>query len=71
MTDRSRSGARCRTLHPLNTLKGMLPRDTYGTLRYEMENLGRHLVFVDWENGMGVPVFPHEIEVVEQQQAQL
>ena len=30
MTDRSRSGARCRTLHPLNTLKGMLPRDTYG-----------------------------------------
>jgi hypothetical protein len=71
MTERSRSGARCRTLRQVNTLKGVLPRDTYGTLRYEMDNLGRRLVFVDWDNGMGVPVFPLEIEVVEQEQAEV
>jgi len=71
MMDRSRSGARCRTLRQVNTLKGILPRDTYGTLCYEMDNLGRRLVVVDWDNGLGVPVFPYEIEVMEQEQAQV
>jgi hypothetical protein len=28
-----------------------------------MENLGRHLVFVKWENGMDTPVFIDEIEL--------
>jgi len=36
---------------------------SYGTIRYEMENLDRHLVFVEWENGMSTPVFAHEIEL--------
>ena len=71
MMDRSRYGARCRTLRHLNTLEGILPRDTHGTLRYEMDNLGRRLVFVDWDNGMSPPVFPHEIEVLEQEAAQV
>ena len=71
MMDRSRSGARCRTLRHVNTVKGILPRDSYGTLRYEMDNLGRRLMFVDWDNGMRVPVFPYEIEVLEQEVAQV
>ncbi len=65
--DRSRSGVCCRTLCHLLTIEGILPRDSYGTLRYEMDNLGRHLVFVDWDNGMRVPVFPQEIEVLEKE----
>lgn len=65
MIDRSRSGSRCRTLRVVNTLEGILPRDSYGTLRYETDNLERHLIFVDWDNGMNLPVFPHEIELLE------
>ncbi len=71
MVDRSRSGAQCRTLRHLRTIEGILPRGSHGTIRYEMDNLGRRLVFVDWDNGMRVPVFPHEIEVPEQEEAQL
>jgi hypothetical protein len=43
----------------------MLPRHSHGTIRYELDNLDRRLVFVDWDNGMTVLVFPHEIEVLE------
>ncbi len=71
MVDRSRSGAQCRTLRHLRTVEGILPRGSHGTILYEMDNLGRWLVFVDWDNGMSVPVFPHEIEVPEQEAAQL
>jgi hypothetical protein len=63
--DRSRAGVRCRTRRQINTTQGYLPRDSQGTIRYEIENLGRRLVFVDWDNGMSVFVFPHEIEVLE------
>lgn len=63
MVDRTRTGKRCRTLQHLTIRDGMLRRDTYGTIRYEMENLDRRLVFVEWENGMSTPVFAHEIEL--------
>jgi hypothetical protein len=63
MVDHSHAGVRCRTIRHLNTIEGLLRRDSQGTIRYEMENLDRHLVFVDWDNGMKVPVFPHEIDV--------
>ncbi len=69
MVDRSRTGARCYTLRQINSVKGLLPRETYGTLRYEEENLGRRLVFVDWDNGMNVPVFPDEVEILETETA--
>lgn len=61
--DRSRSGWRCRTMRYLNTVEGALLRNSGGVIRYEVENLGRHLVFVNWDNGMSVSVFPHEIEI--------
>ena len=69
MVDRSRTGARCYTLRRINSVKGLLPRETYGTLRYEEENLGRRLVFVVWDNGMNVPIFPDEVEVLETETA--
>lgn len=70
MMDYSRSGARCRTRYHINAVEGVLPRHSRGTIRYELDNLGRRLVFVDWDNGMGVPVFPHEIEVLAGEMAQ-
>lgn len=62
--DRSHAGWRCRTVRHLNTVEGVLPRDSGGTIRCEVENFGRELVFVDWDNHMSVPVFPHEIEIL-------
>ena len=64
MIDRSRSGRRCRTNQLVRTVEGDLIRAATGTIRYEMENLGRSLVMVDWDKGFMVPVFPHEIELL-------
>jgi hypothetical protein len=29
-----------------------------------VDNLDRHLVFVNWDNGISVAVFPQEIEII-------
>jgi hypothetical protein len=68
MVDRTHTGKRCRTLQNLTTRDGILRRDTCGTIRYEMDNLDRRLVFVEWENGMSTPVFAHEIELCAEEQ---
>ena len=63
MIDRKQAGLRCYTRHFVRTVKGDLPRDSSGTIVYEMENLGRQLILVNWDNGISVPVFPDEIAV--------
>lgn len=63
MIDRTHAGFRCHTRHLLRTVKGDLPRGSYGTVVYEMDNLGRHLILVNWDTGISVPVFPDEIEL--------
>lgn len=62
-------GMRCRTLTLVRTVKGDLPRGSEGTVIRAMENLGRHLILVQWDVGVTVPVFPHEIIMVEEQTA--
>jgi len=63
MIDRKHAGTRCCTVRHIMTRDGLLRCDTHGTIRYEMDNLGRHLVFVEWDNGMDVFMFPEEIEI--------
>ena len=63
MIDRIHAGFRCHTRHLLRTVKGDLPRESQGTVAYEMDNLGRHLILVHWDTGISVPVFPDEIEL--------
>ena len=63
MIHRNYAGTRCRTVRYITTRDGPLRCDTRGTIRYEMDNLDRRLVFVEWDNGMSVPVFPGEIEI--------
>ena len=70
MIDRTRAGLRCRTIRFVRTVEGDLQKDAYGTIRYEIENLGRLLVLVEWDRGFTVPVFPHEMEVVNLDNAQ-
>lgn len=63
MIDRTHAGFRCNTRHLLRTVKGNLPRGSQGTVVYEMDNLGRHLILVNWDSGISVPVFPDEVEL--------
>ena len=63
MLDRTHAGFRCHTLQPLRTVQGDLPRGSQGTVAYEMDNIGRHLLFVNWDQGFSVPVFPDEVEL--------
>ncbi len=63
MISRMHAGHRCHTRRFVRTVKGDLPRGTPGTVLYEMENLGRRLVLVQWDRGITVPVFPEEIEL--------
>jgi hypothetical protein len=64
MTDHTRAGMRCRTVRFVRTVEGDLRKDTQGTIRYEIDNLDRRLVLVEWDQGFTVPVFPHEIELL-------
>src|SRR5229473_8274243 len=63
MLDRTHAGCRCSTRQLLRTVQGNLPRGSQGTVAYEMDNLGRHLLFVHWDQGFSVPVFPDEVEL--------
>ncbi|MEW6297056.1 MAG: hypothetical protein AB1671_04870 [Thermodesulfobacteriota bacterium] len=63
MVSYARTGARCRTLRNILTPKGILPRGSYGTLRYETTTFGRRVILVDWDQGLSVPVPPHEVEI--------
>jgi hypothetical protein len=52
---------RCSTRILLRTVEGLLPQGSQGTVAYEMDNLGRHLILVNWDRGFSVPVFPNEV----------
>ena len=61
MIDRTQAGTRCYTVRFIRTVKGDLPRGSYGTVLHTIENLGRRLILVHWDSGITVPVFPDEI----------
>lgn len=69
MVDRTKAGMRCQTLRFVRTVEGDLPRGSYGTIRYEVENLDRKLVLVQWDKGFTVPVFPPEVELLNGEEA--
>ena len=61
MIDRTHTGIRCSTRILLRTVEGLLPRGSQGTVVYEMDNLGRQLILVNWDRGFSTPVFPYEV----------
>lgn len=61
--DCSLVGVRCRILWFTRTEKGNLSPGAQGTIRYEVDNLGRRIVCVDWDAGFTAVVFPHEISL--------
>jgi hypothetical protein len=61
--DRTLSGKRCRTVRTVAHHRGHLPRETAGTIRYALENIGRTLVFVDFDSGPSLMVLPDDIRL--------
>lgn len=64
--DRTYAGLRCRVTRPLTTRQGFLPRDSRGTVVSQMENLGRQLTTVAWDNGLVIPMLEGEVEIAGQ-----
>ncbi len=65
MIDLSSKGIRCRAAREIRTNWGMVTSSTGGTIQYEIENLGRYLILVDWDNGLSLNVSPSEIEIID------
>ena len=65
MIDLSSRGIRCRAAREIRTNWGMVTSSTGGTIQYEIGKLGRHLILVDWDNGLSLNVSPSEIEIID------
>lgn len=65
MVDLSSEGMKCRAVRDIQSYQGMVRASTEGTIHYEIENLGRHLINVHWDNGLRLNVFPNEIEIID------
>ena len=64
MLDTSSKGIRCRAAQEIRSNSGIVTSSTEGTIQYEIENLGRNLIFVEWDSGLRLFVFPSEIEII-------
>ena len=49
----------------IRTHSGLIKKLTQGAILYDLGNLGRRLVYVQWDNGVSGYVYPVEIEIVE------
>jgi hypothetical protein len=58
-------GRCCRATRHLNGRQGSVKAQTKGTIEFEIDNLGRRLISVRWENSFQMYVFPDEIELIE------
>jgi hypothetical protein len=65
MIDLSSQGMKCRAVRTIESYQGIVRASTEGTIQYEIENLGRHLVNVHWDNGLRLNVFADEIEIID------
>ncbi len=61
--DRTLGGKRCTTVRIVAHHRGTLPRQTTGTIRYAVENIGRTLLCVDFDSGASLMVLPDDIRL--------
>ncbi len=66
MIDTSLMGRRCRATNEIRSHQGLTRRFTEGTIQYDLDNIGRHLLSVEWENGVTDYVYPFEIEIIDE-----
>jgi len=63
MMDTSLTGRRCRTRRSIPHHRGHLPRAIEGTVQYAVENIGRMLIRVDFDDGPSLMVLENDIEL--------
>jgi hypothetical protein len=61
MMDESMGGKRFRTVRPVMHHGGLVPRETAGTIRYALENIGRTLLRVDLDSGASMMLLPDDV----------
>ena len=66
MVDTSLTGMRCRATKEIRSHQGLVRRYSEGIIQYNMDNLGRHLISVQWNNGVIDYVYALEIEILGQ-----
>jgi hypothetical protein len=64
MVDTSLTGMRCRATKEIRSQRGPIRRYSEGIIQYDIDNLGRHLISVQWDNGVIDYVYPLEIEIL-------
>jgi hypothetical protein len=63
MIDTRRKGIRCRAKKLIRDHGVTIEPDNRGTIVYEIEDLERRLILVEWDSGPSLYVFPSEIEM--------
>jgi hypothetical protein len=56
-------GQRCQAKRNIRGHQGQVSAECRGTIEGAIENLGRHLIAVRWDNGLCMYVFPDEIDI--------
>jgi len=64
MIDTTLAGVRCRATKEIRSHQGVTARYTEGTIQYDIENCGRHLISVIWDNGLADYAYPFELELI-------
>jgi hypothetical protein len=64
MFDLSTHGLKCRAVRDIRDYQGVVSTSAEGTIEYEVENLGRHLINVQWDNGVRLNVLANDIEII-------
>jgi hypothetical protein len=54
---------RCQAKRSIRGHQGSVSAECRGTIEAEIDNLGRHLIAVRWDNGIYMYVFPDEIDI--------
>jgi hypothetical protein len=63
MIDTKRTGTRCRAKKLIRDHGITIEPDNQGIIVYEIEDLERQLILVEWDGGPSLYVFPSEIEI--------
>jgi hypothetical protein len=64
MIDMKRTGMRCGARKMIRSHEVTIQPTNQGTIIYEVENLGRRLILVQWDGGSSTYAFPDEIEII-------
>ena len=62
MIDMKKTGMRCAAKKMIRNHKATIQPANRGTIIYEVENLGRRLILVQWDDGSSSYAFPDEVD---------